>query len=183
MATLQKNKPYAGVYENYDWEKVYGPKQWVEYPKAIPTGPHGQFKVVQNAEEEKVIRAALQEIHDNTPPYQEPHVADNEKDVLISRARELKIPINTQWSKKKLLQVIADKEAEVDDLPPEDLVDPKPLIAPILAQADETENENEDLHTTLLNQAKHMGIHERNMHLWGVPRLKAAIAEEKAKQK
>jgi hypothetical protein len=177
----KQNRTFGGVFENYDFEKVYGPKTWVEYPKAIPTGitPHDKsFRIAQNAEEEAAIRATLQQAHDSAPAEAQPMVADPAKEILISRARELQIPINEKWSKAKLQGLVEAAEADVDNLPAE-VPEPKAVYTP----PEPEDSDNEDLHATLLAQAKAIGIKERNMHLWGVVRLKAAIAEEKAKNK
>lgn len=187
MAKAQK--PYGGVYENYDFEKVYGPREWVEYPKAIPTGTtqfDKSFKIANNKAEEDDIRAKFnQQIEDSLPAEQHAYVADPEKEILISRARELKIPLNEKWSKSKLQGLISQAEADVDALPVE--IEPskeqiKDAKLSLLGHSHISQDEeNEDVHSKLLNEAKSLGIKERNMHLWGVPRLKAAIAEEKAK--
>lgn len=183
---MAKAKPYGGVYENYDFEKVYGPREWVEYPKAIPTGTgpfDKSFKIANNAVEEAEIRAALkQEFEDNLPAEVHAHVADPEKEILISRARELGLAFNDKWSKSKLSGIISNAEADVDNLPAE-LPAPKaePKMPTSLLGLPAHDEENEDVHTKLLDEAKRLGIKERNMHLWGVARLKAAIAEEKVK--
>lgn len=185
---MAKAKPYGGVYENYDFEKVYGPREWVEYPKAIPTGTgpfDKSFKVALTAEEESAIRIALkQEFEDNLPAEVHAHVADPEKEILISRARELGLAFNEKWSKSKLQGIIANAEAEVDNLPAElPIAKPETRTMPssLLGLPASQDEENEDVHAKLLDEAKRLGIKERNMHLWGVPRLKAAIAEEKVK--
>lgn len=186
---MAKHKPYGGVYENYDFEKVYGPKEWAEYPKAVPTGTtqfDKSYKVANNAEEEAAIRASMkQQFEDNLPAETHAYVADPEKEILISRARELEVPFNAKWSKAKLQVLITTAESEVDNLAAELPLTKeqiKEAATSLLGAQHVPEEENEDVHATLLEEAKRLGIKERNMHLFGVPRLKAMIAEHKAKK-
>lgn len=179
-----RQKPYGGVYENMDFEQIYGPKEFKEYPKFIPTGPHGQGTVVQTADEERDLRARMQKDEDDAPAYVAPLVADPEKEILISRCRELGAAFNPKWSKAKLKATVETAEADVDNLPAE-----LPLQKKSKAQthlSDEPElaeiDPETDVHATLLAEAKSIGIKAVGMHLWGIPRLKLAIAEAKRNQ-
>lgn len=161
----------GGVYANMD----FPPYTYIEYPKHIIVGPHGQTKIVQNAEEEKVLKAAMQKEHDDAPPAPLFYAADPEKDILISRANELGVPINTKWSKAKLEQVVKAAEDEIDNLPAEG--QEFDYTSPAVISVEESTDDKEEL----IAEAKSLGIDGKNFHLWGVPRLKAAIAEVKSK--
>jgi hypothetical protein len=178
-----RQKPYGGVYENMDFETIYGPKEWHEFPKAIPTGPDGQSTIVQNAAEEKAIRARMQKDEDDAPALQPAYVADPEKEILISRARELNVPFNPKWSKAKLTATVEAAESDVDNLPAEAKATPQhKSLAEIAESLPPLHNESiEDQKERLLDQAKAMGIKGNAMHMWGIPRLKAAMAEHEAK--
>jgi hypothetical protein len=158
---------FGGVYANMEFK----PYEWQEYPKHITTGPHGKYEIVNNLEEEEKVLAVLQKQYDETPGVFVPFVADHAKEVLISRARELGVPFNSLWSKTKMEKVIAEAEAAVDDLPPEETEPKKP------ATVDKTTKEFKD---KLLAEAKSLGIPA--VHVWGVPRLENAIAEARAQK-
>lgn len=165
----------GGVYANMD----FPPYVWTEFPKHIKTGPYGQYEVAKTATEEKEILTKLQKEHDNTPAEVIHYASDPAKEILISRARELEVPINIKWSKTKLQAVVDEAEKAIDDLPAEGATLPKVMVLEEIetpATVEELENEK----TTLYNEAKALGLKTTGMHLWGIPRLKAAIIEAKA---
>lgn len=178
---MAARKPYGGVYEGMDFEAIYGPKEWKEFPKAVVTGPHGKSVVVQNAIEEKALRAQIQKDEDDAPAEQPVFAADPEKEILISRARELGVAFNPKWSKAKLKATVETAEADVDSLPAETKTHtPSKSLEEIAANLPPLHNESiEDQKERLLDQAKAMGVKGNAMHMWGIPRLKAAIAEHK----
>lgn len=145
----------GGVYANMD----FPPYEYREYPKHIRTGPYGRYEVANNAAEEEKILAKLKQDNDDAPAIMAPLIADPEKEILISRARELGIAFNSQWSKAKLTLVVQAAEKEIDNLPPEEELDEK---------------------AKLYAEAKSLGLKAQGMHLWKIERLKAAIAEVKA---
>lgn len=158
---------YGGVYANLDYVKLYGNKTYKEYPKHIPTGPHGKFEEARDEIEESKILAKLQKDDDDAPAEVVNYVADPEKEILISRAAELGVAINRKWSKAKIAQTIQDAEDSIDLLPVE--------AAP--AEPEQTE----ELKTELIAEAKALGIPATK--LWGIPRLRATISEVKSKKK
>jgi hypothetical protein len=172
-------KPYGGVYENMDFANIYGPYSFQEYPKHVPIGPDGKYAIANSREEEDAIVARLN-LLDNLPPEPAPLVSDPEKEILISRARELGVPINTKWSKQKIKATIATIEEDVDELPVEEAnvgeqeVYQSPQHAAVVSASTEK--------SALLAEARSVGVYDSHMHVWGVPRLKAAIAEAKAKE-
>lgn len=155
----------GGVYANMD----FAPYVYQEYPKYIPTGPHGQHVIAKDADHEEKILAKVQQDQDDAPPEPVQYVSDPEKEILISRARELNVPFNSKWSKLKLQHIVNEAELEVDSLPAE-----YPL--------DKNENENSrEYKEKLISDAKALDIPAT--HLWGIPRLKAHIAEAQARLK
>lgn len=164
----------GGVYANMDFPAY----EWKEFPKAVTTGPHGQYVVVQSAIEESEVRSKLQKDQDDAPAIHIPYVADPEKEILISRARELGVAFNPKWSKAKLQVTVNEAEREVDSLPAEL---PKKKSAPVITTIEpeiELHNESpEDTKARLVAEVKALGINPTGIHLWGIPRLKAAIAE------
>lgn len=139
----------GGVYANMEF-KTY---EYQEYPKHIRTGPHGEYKVVNNSHEEEELKAKLEADQNDAPAEQIEVVSDPERDILIARAKDLGVPINKKWSIAKLKLTISDAESEIDDLPAEE----------------------EDSKEELLVKAKSMGINARPQ--WSITRLKNAIAE------
>lgn len=168
--------PYGGVYANIDYDKLYGPKKYHRYPMHIPVNSEGRYLIANNEEEEKAIRDKLQEQFDNSPAEQLPYFSDPEKDILISRARELNVPFNSKWSKAKLRAVVEQAEQDIDALPPE-IITPKGkqeiFTAAPLPAAEDLEEDIE----ALRSEAKALG--GKAVHLWGVPRLKQFIEENK----
>ena len=167
----------GGVYAGMD----FPPYEWKEYPKHVAIGPHGQTKIVQSAEEEQKLRAELQSEQDNEPAQQLPHVADPTRAILISRAREIGAAINPNWSITKLKSTIEAAEADLDSLPPETLVTTKATheAAP---EVPVLHNQSpDDQKAELIERLKELDPTAKNLHLWGIPRLKAAIAEQEAK--
>lgn len=173
----------GGVYANME----FPPYEFREYPKQVNTGPHGKFTVVHTRAEEDKLRQQLQKDHDDAPAEYVPHVADPEKEILISRARELGVPFNSKWSKAKLKITVQEAEADVDSLPAEQPVKARgpeygnedgdlPISSPP-AEGEEDYETPEELKAALLAKAKSMGINPTGIHLWGIPRLKSAIAE------
>ncbi len=156
MATQRNKQNLGGVYANMEFPTY----EYTEFPKHVVIGPHGKYVVIHNKEEENELLAKLQQDYDDAPPETVRHVVDPAKEILISRAAELGVAINRQWSVAKLQKVIQEVEEAVDNLPPEgDSVGGK---APV-------ENKDE-----LIAKAKSLGI--KATHLWGIPRLKAEIA-------
>lgn len=184
---------FGGVYANMD----FPPYVWQEYPKHIPTGPYGKFEVAYSKADEDKIVARLDNEFDNAPAEAVKFVPDPEKDILIARARELRIPINAKWSKAKLSQLVSEAEEAVDSLPAE-LPNPRERPSNKLTLANSTpqpismisaEDPNDekfesadDLKNSLYLKAKEIGVTGTGMHLWGIPRLKQAIAEHEAKK-
>jgi hypothetical protein len=204
--TMARNKPYEGVYANMDFEAIYGPKQFLEYPKHVKTGPtNNDFKTVYSAKEERELLATLKYEQDNPSPEQFHATTDNEKEILITRAHELGVPINRKWSKGKLQQVITDAENEFDNLPAEGAPQKTEYVSPVGSQviydtqlptiADDNELVAENIQVIdqeaadadekaeLIAEAKMLGINNRALHLFGIVRLKAEIAEARAKVK
>ncbi len=174
------NRNLGGVYANMEFK----PYQYQEYPKHIRTGDHGQYTVVYDATEERALLNSMKQIQDNEPAYVAPLVADPEKEILISRCRELGVAFNSKWSKQKLLGVVRDAEAAVDDLPPEEAPTKKAKVEEP-EEIDDTEQEIVDqdaLKDKLIAQAKELGIPNVN-RLWGIPRLQLHISEAQAKLK
>lgn len=149
---------YGGVYANME----FPPYVWTEYPKHVPIGG-GRYEVANNADDEAKILQRLQKDEDNAPAYIEPLVTDPAKEILISRARELGVPFNAKWSKTKLEQVVKEAEDTIDSLPAES------------NKSEDTELPSEELKEKLLAEAKALGIPANR--LWGIPRLRASIAE------
>ena len=169
---------YGGVYANMDFPTY----EYRAYPRHIVTGPNGLYEVANSAEEEMKIKARLRKTYDEMPSEPMLLTADPEKEILISRARELNVPINRKWSKQKLENVLKEAEAAIDDLPPEDeltQLDDLPATEDFAEEvtAEDLDEEDKD---ALLAKAKSLGIKVQGMHLWGVPRIKATIAEFKA---
>lgn len=162
-------KPHTGgVYANMDFPPyVYQP-----YPRHVPTGPHGKYEVANSEAEEAAILGKLQKDQDDAPAVMAPHVADPEKEILISRARELGVPFNSKWSKMKLQLLVNEAEAAVDDLPPEE--------EPTKRKGKSVEDVEEGLKDHLIEQAKALGIPANK--LWGIPRLRSSISEAKKEQ-
>lgn len=153
MAVAKQN--LGGVYANMD----FPPYEYREYPKHIRTGPYGKYEVALNQEDELKILTRLKQDDDNAPAIAPAAlIADPEKEILISRVRELGVAFNPQWSKAKLSKVVDEAEKEVDNLPPEEELDEK---------------------AKLYKEAKALGLKAQGMHLWKSERLKAAIAEAK----
>jgi hypothetical protein len=155
------NRPYGGVYENMD----FGTYAYQEYPKHIKTGDHGKYEVALNAEEEATIRARLDFKKEVITAKQEALGPDIEKEKLILRCEDLDIPINRKWSVEKLHMLIRQAESSIDALPAEP------------ASIEKVEGRNGPRHKELLEEAKTLGINVN--HLWGIPRLEAAIAKAK----
>lgn len=148
----------GGVYANMEFPTY----EYREYPKHIRTGLHGAYEIAQNENDEMRILTKLKQDDDNAPAIApQALVADPEKEILISRARELGIAFNSQWSKAKLKVAIDTAEKEVDNLPPEEELDEK---------------------AKLFKEAKSLGLKAQGMHLWKIDRLKAAIADAKEAQ-
>ena len=178
----RNNQNLGGVYANMD----FPPYTYIEYPKHITVGPHGKIEVANNIDEEKAIRSRLQKASDDAPAEIHNYVADPEKEILISRARELGVPFNAKWSKAKLQSVVDAAELEIDNLPPEDSEAKKAAQEAAIEQQFDDEDPDpvesaEEEKTRLYEKAKSLGINEKNMHLWGASRLKSAIAEAHSK--
>lgn len=161
---------YGGVYANMDFK----PYAYTEYPKHIPTGPHGKFETANDAMEEKAILAKLQKDEDDAPAIAMPFVSDHAKDILISRATELGVAFNPKWSKMKLEQTVKQAEEDTDNLPA-DVVGTRKVKPIIDMTATEIDSEPEISKDDLIAQAKALGIPANK--LWGIPRLKSSIAE------
>jgi hypothetical protein len=157
----------GGVYANMD----FPPYVWTEYPKHIKTGNGSEFSIANNAEEEAKILAKLQKNEDDAPPETYNYVADPEKEILISRAAELGVPINRKWSKSKIQTVVQGAEDNVDALPAE-----LPEVEEVIP-----EENSEQYKDKLIAEAKDLGIPANK--LWGIPRLKSSIAEIKKSRK
>lgn len=167
---------YGGVYANMEFK----PYVWTEFPKHIMTGIGDKYEVAYNAEEEAKIRAKLQKDEDDAPAITAPHVADPAKQILISRATELGVAFNPKWSKEKLGRVIQQAEEDADNLPA-DVVGTRKVKSvlkefPTTIGAEATETVSKE---ALIAQAQALGIPANK--LWGIPRLKASIAEVEAK--
>lgn len=178
MAVARQN--LGGVYANMD----FPPYEFKEFPKAVPVGPHGQTTIVSTKEEENILLKKIQKDHDDAPAEVIPSVPDPEKEILISRARELGAAFNSKWSKAKLKATIDAAEMEIDNLPPEgeeENEEPDDGVQELslnsLRPMDKSYNDQEALKESLLEEAKALGLKGTGMHLWGIPRLKAAIAE------
>lgn len=168
---------YGGVYANMDFH----PYVYTEYPKHVSTG-NGRYEVVNNEAEELKILDKLQIVNDAAPAEAIRHVADPEKDILIARAYELGVAINRKWSKQKLEQVVKTAEDDVDSLPADETTI-KPVSQVVVSQFEiPEETPPVDEKAELLAEAKALGITPQGVHLWGIPRLKAAIAEVKARK-
>ncbi len=174
-------RSYAGVYANME----FPPYQFVEFPKHIITGPHGQYAVALNKAEEDAILNKLQKTADETPGDYAPHITDPAKEILMSRARELGVAFNSKWSKAKLQTVVDAAELEIDNLPADEGAKrPAKPAAKIIDPDDEPADTNthdessKEYKDALIAQAKSLGIQAN--HLWGVPRLKTVIAEAEA---
>lgn len=183
----------GGVYANMD----FPPYVWQEYPKHISTGPYGKFEVAcSKADEDRIINRLDNEF-DNAPAEAARLVLDPDKEIIISRARELGVPINPKWSKAKLSQVVNDAEEAVDSLPAEviptrerpssklTLTQPVNSLTTSPLESDPNDSRYEsadDLKNALYLKAKEIGVNGTGMHLWGIPRLKQAIAEHEAKK-
>lgn len=173
-------KNYGGVYANME----FPPYEYVPYPRHIITGPNGLFEVAHSEQDEKEIKTRLRKERDEAPEESEAFAIDPEKEILISRARELSVPINRKWSKEKLGKVVRDAEDAIDNLPPEDDQPVKQSQINLDDEPAEDFVEEPKLESTedkaeLIAQAKALGIPAT--FLWGVPRLKASIAEAQAK--
>lgn len=175
---MAQQRNYGGVYANMD----FGPRVWVEYPKHICTGPNGQYEVANNLEEEQVIVARIRKEGGEVPVHVAPHIQDPEKEILMSRARELEVPFNPKWSKAKLKQIVQQAELDIDNLPPEEStktrVEEQPKEEEIVEEESETGISQDELKDQLIAEAKELGIPANR--LWGIPRLKSSIAEAKA---
>lgn len=167
---------YGGVYANMD----FPPYEYVPYPRHVKTGPASdQYEVAYNEEDEAKIKARLKKAHDDAPAETEAFLIDPEKEILISRARELNVPINRKWSKQKLEQVLKLAEQEIDDLPPEDdSSSDQTNLFPNAKENVSAQDYDEEDKDELIAQAKALGY--QATRLWGIPRLKASIAEGKA---
>lgn len=150
---------FGGVYANMD----FPPYVWVEYPKHLIVGPHGKYEIVNSKEEEAKLRERIQSDEDAAPAEYVPYVPDPEKEILLSRARELGLPFNSKWSKTKLLSIVEEAEAETDNLPAE--VDQ--ITSPDMYKE------------KLIAEARSLGIQATK--LWGIPRLESHIASAKSK--
>lgn len=173
---------FGGVYANMD----FPPYVWQEYPKYIATGVNGQHTIVYSAVEESALKNKMQKAQDDMPAEPVHYVADPEKEILISRAAELEVPINRKWSKAKLEQVVKEAEEAIDDLPAEEAPVKNMKLAVIEEYNDDQEivedsESPEEYKDRLINEAKALNIPANK--LWGIPRLTASIAEAKAKMK
>lgn len=173
---------YGGVYANME----FPPYEYIPYPRHVITGPKGQFEIAYSEEEERKIKARLMRERDEAPVENEPFAHDQEKEILISRARELGVPINRKWSKEKLKSVVSTAENEIDNLPPEDdydnfpaTVSPETHLKNSFTAPAEEEHHSEEDKDVLIAKAKELGFPATK--LWGIPRLKASIAEATAR--
>lgn len=158
----------GGVYANMD----FPPYEFREFPKHIITG-RGTYETANDKHEEEEIRERVQKEYDEAPIEALIHTPDPEREALISRARELNVPINRMWSITKLKATIEKAEQAMDDLPAEG----EEQDGEITSEEQAEENKEE-----LIAKAKSLGINKAN-HLWGIPRLKLEIADaEKNKQ-
>lgn len=164
---------YGGVYANMEFK----PYVWTEYPKHITTGPNGIYETAQDAVQEQNIKERLQKDEDDAPAILSPHTSDPAKEILISRATELGVAFNSKWSKAKLEQVVAQAEEDADNLPA-DVVGTKKIIDKqknAVISIESGEIIDEPTKEELIVQAQSLGIQANK--LWGIPRLKASIAE------
>lgn len=193
MAEIKPYRNDGGVFRNMD----FAPYQFREFPKMIQTGTHGAYQIVNTKEEENELLAQLGKKHDEEVARIACGPVDPEKEALIARAKYLNVPINRKWSNQKLKALIADAEAEVDDLPPEGDEDEAetPLPETIATKANRliiATNNDEDTDSTdgshniqsdeksqLVARAKELGIHAAT-RVWGIPKLEHAI--EKAER-
>jgi hypothetical protein len=172
-------KNTGGVYANME----FPPYEFREYPKLIPTGPHGAYQIVSSQREENELLDSLGVAREKALAAKAHGPVDPQKEILIARASELGVPINKQWSMLKLQAVISAAEAAVDELPPEGEEIEERIHNKLIAAADEKVEEIsnfEDDKTELVARAKELGISSAS-RIWGVPRLKSAIAEAEAK--
>ena len=186
---------YGGVYANME----FPPYEYREYPKHIMTGVEDKYEVVYTKDEEEKVMRRLQRAFDALPTENAAFIVkDPEKDLLIARAHELGVPINRKWSKAKLQSVLADAENEIDSLPPEGaaeeaLARPITLVEkvdePTEVKAEEApksapapaKSDNDLIKAALIAEAKSLGLNPPGLMLFGIPRLRAMIAEHKAK--
>lgn len=173
---------YGGVYANMDFDAIYGSKAFHEYPKHISTGGKGQYTVVHSAAEEHELLNRIQKDQDDAPAYVAPYVTDPEKEILISRARELGVAFNSKWSKMKLKQTVEAAEQDVDNLPAEQVNKVK-VTAMVIDNNEKLEapQTDEEFKDKLIAEAKSFGYPANR--LWGIPRLQTSISEAKAKLK
>ncbi len=165
---------YGGVYANMNFPHY----EFQEYPKHVITGSKGQFVVVNNKKEEDELRAKLASIAPEI--ITEDAMVDPEKELLFGRAKELGVPFNRMWSKTKLQKVIDEAELSFDNLPAEGEIPGGTFLAKYpeapSPDADPTVEVDEDaLKLELIAQAKALGINATR--LWGIPKIRAAIAE------
>jgi hypothetical protein len=167
---------FGGVYANME----FPPYVWQEYPKHIITGPHGKFTTVNSKIEESELRQKLQIAHDDMPAESLVQVIDPDKEILISRAHELGVPINRKWSKAKLEAVVKAAEDEIDNLPAdEQIIERKSVVQnhdDEPAEEMESGKTEEEYKDELIAIAKQLGV-KNVSRLWGIPRLKATIVE------
>lgn len=165
---------YGGVYALMD----FPPYVFREFPKLIHTGAHGQYEIVQNKKEEDEVLGRLKAAADALPPENTVSLAtfDPIRETLISRARELEVPINRKWSLAKIRAAIQEAEEAIDNLPAEDNLPPEDEQTAIDEAHAETDEDDKD---SLIDKAKSLGIPASK--LWGIPRLKKYIAEAEAK--
>lgn len=167
-------RDYAGVYANME----FPPYQYQPYPRHINTGPHGQYEIANNEDEERRIKSKFNSAHTESAfPNADEAVApvvDHEREILISRALDLGVPINRKWSKDKLKRIVAEAEAAVDDLPADEVQGGEDKSQSDLFEDSKDSEEHEDK-DELIEQAKELGIPATRV--WGVPRLKASIKE------
>lgn len=169
---------FGGVYANMDFPGY----EYREFPKHIPTGPHGRYEIAANATEEEVIRKRLQAEADGFAAIPEfvHHTPDPEREALVSRAAVLGVPINKLWSITKLKSTIQAAEAAMDELPAEGAAPLKPtvLTTPGLDEHSASGLTPEEYKDKLIEEAKSFGLSATR--LWGIPRLEQTIAEAKA---
>jgi hypothetical protein len=164
-------RDYAGVYANME----FPPYQYQPYPRHVTTGPHGQYEIANNEDEERRIKSKFNSTHTESAFSSADEtvapVVDHEREILISRALDLGVPINRKWSKDKLKRIVSEAEAAVDDLPADEVQSDEDKSQPDLFE-ESLESEDKD---ELIEQAKELGIPATRV--WGVPRLKASIKE------
>lgn len=175
-------RPYEGVYATID----FPPYEYQEFPKYIATGMHGKFEIAYTQEEELEIRTRNQLQSNVISAGRQFSQTDPERELLAGRAAELGVPINRKWSIAKLKQVIMDAEKSIDDLPADEGLQATPQINVDDLPPDENEHVKQEvppalvvdqarLKDDLIAKARSMGINANK--LWGIPRLKATIAE------